>query len=224
MTGIYNAKTNPIRLRDVEDLCNEIEYVNHKYDITRIKFVDPTWAFPVESVISFCDEYNKRNIELPWEAMAHAAYLTEDIMSYMASSGCDQLNIGVESGNQQILNSIRKGVTIDKIKKVFYWGKKVGINMRAFFMIGYPDETEETIKDTINLIEQIEPDVFGCTILTPYPGSDFYREEFKHEDWSNANEYNNDFWYSKNYPNCGLKRIQKLLNERFNHILVGHQK
>lgn len=219
MTGGF-----PIRVRDVNDLLDEIEFVDNKYKITKFKFVDPTWSFPKSAVYDFCLTKINRGIKIPFEGMIHASFIEKEMLEIAKEAGCNQLNVGVESGSQKLLNDMKKGTTIEKIKKVFAWGKEFGINMRGFFILGMPNETTESINQTRQLIKDISPDVFGMTLLTPFPGSDLYSNKYKNIDWSNCDEYSNDFYYSKNFTNQQLKDIQKSLNSEFSNILVSHQR
>jgi len=214
-----------VRVRDPLDLLYEIQYVDKIYNITKFKFLDPTWCYPKKAVYDFCELKIKSGMKLKWEGMVHAGFIDKDMLKIMKESGCDQINVGVESGSQLILNSINKGVTVEKIKKVFKWGHELGINMRAFFILGTPEESYETISDTEKLAEEINPDVFGMTLLCPYPGSSYYDDEkYKDIDWSRADEYSNDFWETKNFTNSELKQIQKKFKEKFIDKLNWHQK
>jgi radical SAM superfamily enzyme YgiQ (UPF0313 family) len=214
-----------LRLRDPVDTLDEIEYVDEIYHIDKLKFLDATWAVSEEYVKSFCEEKIRRKNKLPWDAMVHAAFATEESLRLMKLANCDIIMVGVESGSQMLLVEVGKGVTIEKIRKVFEWGKKYGLQRRAFFILGMPNETPETIFQTLQLAEDLDPDVFGMTILCPYPGTKYY-DPVKHKDvdWSKADEYSNDFWYTKNFSNDDLKRIQKSFVERFKDKIPWHQK
>ena len=215
---------NNVRVRDPNDLLDEIEYAFDKYDANYFKFVDPTWCYPKSAAKDFCLEKIKRGNKFLWEGLGHGAFIDKELMELMKESGCNQINIGCESGSQKLLNDMRKGVTVSKIKKVFKWGKELGIDMRSFFILGMPNESEKTIEQTKQLVREIEPNVFGMTLLTPFPGSDYYRDEYKDFDWSNCDEYSNDFWYTKNFSNKRLKEIQADFNKEFNEVLVSHQR
>ena len=214
----------PIRVRDPEDVLDEIECVDEKYKITQFKFIDSTWSFPKRATFEFCEAKIKRGNKLSFEAMIHASFVTREMLEIAKEAGCNQLNVGVESGSQKLLNDMKKGVTVEKIKKVFRWGKKLGINMRGFFILGMPNESLESIEQTRQLIRKINADIVGFTILTPFPGSDLYSDKYKDIDWSECDEYSNDFWETKNFTNQQLKDVQKSLNEEFKDILVSHQK
>ncbi|MEI6213328.1 MAG: radical SAM protein [Desulfuromonadales bacterium] len=224
VTGIYNSKTNPIRSRDVNDLLDEIEFVAARYKLDAFKFVDATFDTSAEYVISFCREKIRRNNLLDWECMIHATLADREIFPWLKKAGCIQINVGCESGSQRILNAMKKGVTLEKIRSVFEWARDYGIMRRAFFIIGMPDETEEDLIMTENFAALLAPDVFGATILCPYPGSDLYdHETMSHIEWDMTDEYSNDFWSTKHMSNCQLKAWQKRLSDKFKNNLAWHQ-
>lgn len=224
MTGVFDPLWNPIRVRDVKDVMDEIEEVTRKYRLTMFKFCDATFDTSEKDVVDFCEEKIRRGNTMKWEAMVHATLMTEKMVEMMAKANCKQFNVGCESGSQRILNDIGKGVTVDKIIKVFDWGKKYGIERRGFFILGMPNEEWSDIKATDRLVERIQPDVFGITILCPYHGSDLWRDEFKNVDWEKADEYSNDFWFTAHYSNQELKRIQRYFSNKYNKKLTWHQR
>ena len=225
ITGVFNKKTNPVRVRDPRHLLEEIKWVADAYDLNYFKFTDATWNVSSESVIAFCEEKLYMGINLPWEANVHAAFATEEMLKSMKKANCIQINVGCESGSQKILNDIRKGLVVEKIKKVFEWGKTIGIERRSYFILGMPNETEDDIRLTEKLAEEIQPDVFGITLLCPYPGTDFYDPAtMKDWDWSFADEYSNPYWSTRYFTNAQLKEWQKRLTDKFSSTLTWHQK
>jgi radical SAM superfamily enzyme YgiQ (UPF0313 family) len=92
-------------------------------------------------------------------------------------------------------------------------------------MLGMPNEDLEDIWATIKLVKEIEPDMFGMTLLAPYPGTEMYDEvKDKNIDWSAVDEYSNDVWRNKRFTNEELKMIQKGISCLFKDHLVWHQK
>lgn len=224
MTGRFNRKKNPIRSRTAKDVCDEIEIVVDKLNLDYFKFVDATFDISEDFVVDFCKEKIKRGINTEWEALIHASFVTEKMIEYLKKSNCNQINVGCESGSPKILGQVGKGVKVDVIKKVFSWGKDYDINRRSFFILGMPEENEEDIKLTEDLIDEIEPDFVGFTILCPYPGSALYdHEKYKDIDWENTDEYSNDFWRNKNFTNQELKSIQSRLIEKYQGIMCERQ-
>jgi len=228
VTGVFNRKTNPLRQRDVKHLLDEIKWVASKYSLDYFKFSDATWNTSDKSnekVVEFCEEKIRQNINLPWEANVHAAFINKAMLKIMKKAGCQMINVGCESGSQKILNDMRKGITVEKIRKVFQWGKELGIERRGYFLIGMPNETIKDIRMTERLIEEIQPDVFGITILCPYPGSDFYNSAtMKNRDWSFADEYSNPYWETAHFSNVELKKWQDYFAEKFSSNLAWHNK
>jgi radical SAM superfamily enzyme YgiQ (UPF0313 family) len=228
VTGIYDKKLNPVRQRDPGHLLDEIIHVSRKYSLDYFKFVDATWNTSNEfsdNVVAFCEEKMKRNFNLPWDANIHASFATKEMLKIMKAAGCKLVNVGCESGSQRILNDMKKGLTVDKIKSVFKWGREVGLERRGFFLLGMPNETMEDIKLTETLVEEIQPEIFGMTILCPYPGSDLYDPKtMKDYDWTTADEYSNPYWKNKHFTNPELKQIQKMLTDKFKDQLAWHHK
>ena len=225
MTGKYNRVTNPIRSRGIEDVLNEIDSVQYKYNINYFKFVDPTFDVNEEYVIRFCREKIKRRNFLEWEALIHASLATEEMFYWLKKAQCHQVNIGCESGSDAILRDIKKGLTTDILRKVFGWAKQHGVGRRAFFLLGMPNETPADIKLTENLIDEIQPDVVGFTILCPYPGTEFYNHEtMKDYDWSITDEYCNPYWSTVHFTNEELKSEQQRLVNKYKNNLCDAQK
>ena len=143
----------------------------------------------------------------------------------MAEANCYEIAVGVESGSPKVLKQIGKGTTVEKIKKSVEWAKKAGILVRGYFILGMPDETEEDIRLTARLAEELDLDEYGFTILCPYPGTQMYdSEKYKLVDWENADEYSNDFWQPNHLSNQLLKEWQSLLTKKFKEKLTWHNK
>jgi len=216
------AKDNHLRIRSPGNIINEINKVAKDYGLEYFKFVDPTWNISEDKVISFCEEKIRTGNTLPWECNSHASLVTENMLKAMKEAGCCQINIGCESGSIKILRDMHKGLTIEHIKKAFALGRKVGLKRRSFFLLGMPNETEADIRMTEQLVEEIDPDVFGITILCPYPGSELFSENLSGVDWSATDEYKNDFWRSKALSNEQLKYWQNYLVNKFKDRACWH--
>ncbi len=225
VTGVYKKSDNPVRERDAGHLLDEIEWVAREFRLDYFKFADATWNTSVEKVMAFCEEKIKRGFDLPWDANVHASYADKDMLKAMKAAGCQLINVGVESGSQRILNDMKKGLTLKGIKQVFRWGRELGIERRGFFLLGMPNETEEDIRMTERLVEEIQPEVFGVTILSPYPGTLHYDPEtMKDYDWTFADEYSNPYWKTKFFSNAEIKRWQGYLTAKFSSNLSWHNR
>jgi anaerobic magnesium-protoporphyrin IX monomethyl ester cyclase len=92
----------------------------------------------------------------------------------MKKAGCKTIKMGVESGNNGILKEIRKGITIEDAINAARIIKKANIGLELFFMVGFPQETEETLNDTFKAIKNIPCDNIIYSIFTPYPGTELF--------------------------------------------------
>ena len=220
VSGRFNRKTNPIRSRDVSEMCDEIEHVIKELDINYFKFVDATFDINPQFVIDFCKEKINRGITTEWECLIHCSFTTDEMFMWLKKSGCHQVNMGVESGSDQILRDIGKGLNVKRVKQAFGWAKKWGIERRGFFLFGMPNETRADLLLTEQLIDEIRPDVVGFTILCPYPGTALYKPEMNDIiDWEKADEYSNDYWSTEHFTNAELKAQQAYFKTKYDLML-----
>ena len=128
----------------------------------------------------------------------------------MKHGGCTGVFVGIESGNNEILKSIKKTQTIDECIQAMKNLRNHGIESHAFIMVGFPKETEETFKQTMDFIPKLRPDSVIFSIFTPYPGSDIY-EECKKEGIIDG-EFDLALYNHQSPVNCFTKNIPR---ERF---------
>jgi radical SAM superfamily enzyme YgiQ (UPF0313 family) len=161
-----------------------------------------------------------KKLNTPWGCNIRVDKVDEEICQWAVKARCDEFWMGVESGEPEILKHINKGITIEMIKKSFKLCHKYGIVTRAYSFIGTPLETFETIKKTEELLEEIDPDVYGVCVLCPYPGTTYYRPEFDDIDWSQVDEYSNRIWCTENMSNEDLRNEQYRLINKYSHKLA----
>ena len=170
--------TDPVRLRSASNVIAEIEYIKTKYNINSIMFYDDTFTLSHPRLLQICD-YLKRS-DTTWRCFIQANTVTKEILKKMYDSGCAEVGMGVESGNQSILNTINKTITVEKTIQICNWCRDIGLRIKAFLIIGLPGETNESVNDTIAFIDKAHPSDFDITIYTPFPNTDI---------WNNASDY-----------------------------------
>jgi radical SAM superfamily enzyme YgiQ (UPF0313 family) len=99
----------------------------------------------------------------------------KDMLREMASAGCIRIHYGIESGNQRVVDVLKKNIRLDRVKDVFRETKRLGIETLGYFIIGNPTETREEIQDTIRFAREIDPDYVHLSVLMPFPGTQVYR-------------------------------------------------
>ncbi|MEE0719759.1 MAG: radical SAM protein [Methanobrevibacter smithii] len=178
-----------IRERSVENIVDEIEYLNTNYDIDTIAFMDDTFTLKKRKVMAICDEILKRNIEIMWGCTSRVDTLDEKLLKKMKEAGCITIFIGVESADQQQLDNMCKNTTIAKIENAFKIAHKLKIRTIASVALGMPGDTKEIMNKTVKFVHKLKPNYAIYSLATPYPGTKFYKEAFeknliKIKDWS----------------------------------------
>jgi radical SAM superfamily enzyme YgiQ (UPF0313 family) len=139
------------RVRSVEDVVEEIRYIQKKFPNARSIFIeDDTLTVNKNRLIAFSEALIKSDVCLPFVANSRID-LDLETMKMMKKAGCQQLCVGFESGNQEILNEMRKGTKIEQMTAFMENARKAGILIHGCFMVGFPGETKETAEQTIQL-------------------------------------------------------------------------
>lgn len=219
---VWGRKT---RIRSVHNVLKEIEELVKNWNIQFLKFSDDTFTLNKKWIAKFSQLKIEMGLDLPYGSNAHVNTIDEDLLKHLADSNCTELWYGVESGSPKILKDMRKSTSIDRIKKVFRLTKDYGIKTRAYFLLGMPNETIEDIKLTEKLCDDLEPDVVGFSLLSPFPNNEFFDyNRMKDWDWSMFDEYNNDWVQTKTLTNQQLKDEQKRLVEKYQRKITFRQK
>jgi len=162
------------RFMGASRIVEEIKFLQEKYGVREILFREDNFTANRNRVFEFCDILIKENINITWMCLADANSITEDMAIRMKEAGCWHIGIGVESGNQEIINILKKNIRLEHVEKVFNFLHKVGIKTLAFFMIGNYADTKKTIEDTIRFANQLNTDFAIFTITTPFPGTELF--------------------------------------------------
>lgn len=153
----------------------ELVEIYERFKIRRIFFQDDEFTLNKKWVSRFCDELGKVKMDFKWVCLSRVDFVDEEILLKMRRAGCYRINFGVESGNDAILTTIRKKVSVSQVVRVFDLAAKMGIERQAYFMIGNIGENIQTVADTIRLAKKINPEHIFFSIASPLPGTDFYQ-------------------------------------------------
>ena len=190
--SVFGSK---VRFRKPEAIIAEIKWLHEQYGINYIYFQDDTfnlkrtWITEILNLI--IDNGLNKNISYMAPFRANENLVDVELLELAKKANFKTIFYGVESGNQQMLNRMRKGLKIKEIKRAFRLTHAVGIKTVAAFIMGLPGETTATIKDTLELWQTIKPTYSGFTIATPFPNTPF-ENEIKNKGHilnSNYNEY-----------------------------------
>ena len=126
--------------------------------IEEIFIHDDIFTLDKKRVIEICRGILRRKLKFGWDVRSRVNNIDMEMLKMMKKAGCERIQYGVESGNQEVLNALRKGITIQQVRNAFKMTKSIGIKTLADFIIGSPKETEKEINDSLSLVADLDPD------------------------------------------------------------------
>ncbi|MGA2735366.1 MAG: hopanoid biosynthesis associated radical SAM protein HpnJ [Syntrophobacteraceae bacterium] len=163
---------HPWRVRSNQSVVAEVKRALELFpEVKEIFFDDDTWAWGKTRVIELCKHLKEINFTWSCNSRVHADY---DMLKAMKEAGCRLLVVGFESGVQEVLNNMKKGITVEQSLTFMKNCRELGLTVHGDFMIGLPGETKETIMRTIEFAEQLDPETIQVSLAHPFPGTEFY--------------------------------------------------
>ena len=163
------------RFKSAEKIFEEVKYLV-SLGVKSFYFFDETFTVDRQRVKKLCRLMIDRGIKIDWACNGRVDTLDGDIIKIMKQAGCWNIMFGIECGSEGLLEEANKGTTLAKGLETINQCKKNGIRISASFMIGLPEETMETAKQTLALAKKINPYRAQFVIVTPYPGTKLYEE------------------------------------------------
>jgi len=140
---------------------------------------DDTFTINKKRVLDICSEIKRRGLKIGWDVRARVDTVNREMLRAMKDAGCERIHYGVEAGTPEVIETLRKGITLEQVRDVFRATKDEGISILAYFMIGSPGETREQIHESLRLAKELGPDYLHLAITTPFPETDLYRLGFE---------------------------------------------
>ena len=201
--GFWGRK---IRFHSPENFVRQLEMLYNK-GITFFYVSDDNFAIKKNRVIDICRRILDKGLKITWVAISRVNYVDEDILYWMRRAGCTQISYGIESGSKKIRGLLNKNVDTDDIKRAFTLTHKYGMIARAYFIYGSPEETWETIQETVDLIHEIKPLICLSYILEIYPGTKLY------SDFRQKSSLTDDVWLERMEGICYFETDPNLSQE-----------
>jgi len=212
------------RAKSPKAIIEELKYIKEKYKIKEILFYDDSFTLDRQRIIELCDEMIKNRINIPWSCETRVNLVDKELLSKMKDAGCYIISYGVESGNQEILNRIKKDITLEQVRNAFKLTREAGISIVSYFMLGCPGDTEQTMKQTIEFAKELDANFAQFSICTPFPGTEIAdlidnKDEI---DWNKLTYVSNrsesiPFVLSKNLSE---KQLRKYHNEAYKEFYL----
>ncbi len=213
--------TRKVRFRSPENIIQEIEQVRRDFGTRHFYFDDDTFTMNKQRVMAICDLIIEKGLRISWGCETRVDQVSPDLVQKMHRAGCEYYNIGVESGDEETLKRMKKGITIEQVKKAHQVIKDAGLAFNAYFMIGFPWETAAQIKKTVALMKELDPDRAFYSIVTPYPKTELHEicsaegiipSSF---DWSTFFHQSPSMYLTKNIPREETKELIRDTEEIF---------
>tara|TARA_B100002003_G_scaffold251738_2_gene297102 strand:- start:1480 stop:2916 length:1437 start_codon:yes stop_codon:yes gene_type:complete len=193
----FHWKRDKTQYRSPESVLSEMRHLRKKYwndkqydfsasgntknksnliieDNSIIYFVDDVFTIKKPRVKKILRGIIDEKLDMPWKCEARTDHFDEEIAELMKQAGCTRVKLGFESGSDRILKNIQKDETTEDMIKGAKLLKDAGVPFTAYFMAGFPGETDEDLKQTIKLAEKIEANYYVLSILSPYYGTKMY--------------------------------------------------
>lgn len=154
-------------------ILSEIKYLL-KLGIKDIYFFDETFTVSRQRVFELCHSIISQNLKFNWSCNGRVDTLDEEVIGAMKEAGCWNIMFGIESGSEAMLESAHKGTTLARALEIVSFCKKIGILVSASFVIGLPDETWQTVEETLKIAKKVNPYRAQFVVATPYPGTKLY--------------------------------------------------
>lgn len=143
-------------------------------DNTIVYFVDDVFTVRRRRVKEILRRMNDEGLGMRWKCEARTDHLDEEICQLMSEAGCARVKLGFESGSDRILTQIQKDETKDDMRRGVKLLKEAGVPFTAYFMTGFPGETDDDLKQTIEFAKEIDADFYSLSVLAPYFGTKMY--------------------------------------------------
>lgn len=206
--GSRNIWSRKTRFRSLQNIVEEARRLQVKFGIESIHFDDDTFGVGRQKILDLCSEFVTNLPSLKWSCELHVNLIDNDLVAAMRRAGCTMIQVGVESGNNDILEKINKHISIEKALAACQIIKRNGIELQVFFMVGFPWDTEETIGDTLTAMRLCKADIVHYSVFTPYPGTEIF--QFCRENRLIDESYDVSLYNHQSPENCFCMNMDRV--------------
>ena len=230
----HNSGFKP-RYRTPANVLDEVEQILERHRPTRIRIEDETFGLHMGRTKAILEGIILRGFHrhAQFSAQTRVDRVDEEFMRLLKTANFETLELGVESGNPEILRSTQKGITLEQVEHAVGLAKAQGLRVWCKFILGHPNETHATIRDTIDFIAKINPNQLSVSIMTPFPGTPIHEMALRGEGgyrllsggWEDFDKYSSGVLELETVSLGQLKRYQigcyanlYLRNRRFREL------
>lgn len=214
-TAVYGQS---YRRRSPKLVVDELQWIIDNYQPDTFWFVDDVFTVSHKWLSDFEAELKNRNIKISFECISRADRLNSDVLKILKSSGCFRIWIGAESGSQKIIDKMDRRVDVNHVRNMIIEAKNQGIQAGTFIMLGYPDENDDDVIETVQHLKISQPDIFTITIAYPIKGTGLFKEIENEQttqlNWEKSTDRDRDFKrvYHKKYYSAAVRWVVNEVN------------
>jgi radical SAM superfamily enzyme YgiQ (UPF0313 family) len=171
------------RFRTPQNVVEEIIHDVEMYKPEIIRFEDETFGLDLKRTKTIIQLIMQNGLhkKVRFSAQTRVDKIDEEFVNMLKEANFETLELGVETGNAKIMESIKKRITLEQVENAVYLAKKSDLRVWCKFILGHPGETIDTIRDTLRFIWKLNPDQLSVSIMTPYPGTPIHEMAMKGE-------------------------------------------
>lgn len=197
---LYRGGGKWVRRRSAENILAEIKSLADSYPIKFLYFDDDVFTLDREWTLDFVARY-KSSFKFPFRVNVRVETADREMLAALKDAGCDMIQVGVEHGDEEFRRkALRRPMSNAQIENIFRWADEVGLRTWSFNIIGFPGETPELARATIELNKRIRPDHLQVAVFNPYPGTPLYDESVEKGYFSKDDDPSDGFFN----PESGL--------------------
>ena len=210
------------RMRSPKNVVDELEFLHKTYGVKKFTFCDDAFTVDQPRTEALCGEILQRGLKIEWNCGTRVDMLTQELLAKMKAAGCVSVWFGVESGTQQVLDAMKKGISPELTMKVLGWVREAGLQPVPNVILGFPGETKQSAWKTIKFVEKVAPDAVGFyNVATPFPGTPMY-DLVKQKGWLRITDF--DMYDTTKpifeTPQLSMKELCKLREGAFHHYYL----
>jgi len=156
-------------------VIEELKHLHEEYKVREIEFLDDTFTLNRSRAIKIAKRIREEGLDISWTASSRVDLFTDEVAQAMKKGGCHTVYFGIESGSQKTLDFIGKKITPEQSVAAVKKAKKHKLRALGAFIIGFPEETNDDIKETMKFSKKVGVDYAQFTIATPYPGTRLWK-------------------------------------------------
>lgn len=162
------------RGRSPDNIISEIKMLQRDYGFNGFLFYDDTFVLDRARILEFCRKVKEENLDIVWMSSGRINLMTDELIKAMKEAGCRGISYGIESGNQGIVNSISKGITLEQVERVTRATEEAGIKVTGLFMLGILGDSKATIQQTIDFARKLNLSFYCFSLTIPLQGTQLY--------------------------------------------------